>query len=317
MGSINDQPTPPLSPSSVDFYIRSAHSSIDGPSGGQNRFMAVSKQEELLLAALRQKRQLMRESFIAEEVSARIGRHSRKASKGHKTKPSTATITQDLFDFDFPTPPKAKDDVSTSSSDSSGLNRAGLEAPNTGGYEEESIGSVLFPAPRRTSQRSILKVKPEQEDVQSRRASYQSDDWPISPRTLSNFPEPGQGGVMEADTHSIASYDSKMEDNEQILLPNRYSGGASRRKSSQVLPGRGHRTRPSVVPEEPISPPPCEEKHFEASDAGVPRPDSPISPEAFPAIPTARVTVNKKLARLSAVGSAPLGSQPGWWGDDD
>jgi hypothetical protein len=306
----------------VDFYIRSAHSSIDGPSGGQNRFMAVSKQEELLLAALRQKRQLMRESFIAEEVSARIGRHSQNQLKGHKTKASTATITQDLFDFDFPTPPKGKDEISLSSSDSSKLDRLDFKPGHVGGFEDESIGSVLFPAPKRISQMSVSKAKIEQDETQQRRGSYMSEEWPISPRTLSHFPEPGQSRAAEVDSRSIASYDSSVDENEQILLPNRYSGGAGRRKSSQALPGRGHRSRVSVVPEEPGSPAfyggqQFEDEKSEDNDAGVPRPDSPISPEAFPAIPTARVTVNKKLARLSAVGSAPLGSQPGWWGDDD
>ncbi|KAK0385200.1 hypothetical protein NLU13_7678 [Sarocladium strictum] len=317
MSTINDQPTPPLSPSSVDFYIRSARSSIDGPSGGQNRFMAVSKQEELLLAALRQKRQLMRESFIAEEVSARIGRHSRKPSKGHNTKASTATITQDLFNFDFPTPPTGREDLSMASSDLSGINKAELGGANHRVYEEESIGSVLFPAPKRVSHQSVTTASQEQDESQHKRASYLSEDRPVSPRTLSDFPEPGHGRVLEGDTRSILSNDGHLEDNEQILLPNRYSGGAGRRKSSQVLPGRGYRNRPSIVPEEPISPPPWEEKHFEADDVGIPRPDSPISPSKFPTLPVARVTVNKKLARLSAVGSAPLGSQPGWWGAED
>lgn len=46
------QPTPPLSPSSVEFRVDPDDS---------NRFMAVTKQEEALLAALRQKRAKMRE----------------------------------------------------------------------------------------------------------------------------------------------------------------------------------------------------------------------------------------------------------------
>ncbi|CAK7222894.1 hypothetical protein SBRCBS47491_005019 [Sporothrix bragantina] len=82
----SDQLTPPLSPSSMDFMMRSNHTSIyDGdqgsirsaagsfsaessrsPNAGQGRFMAVTRQEELLLAALRKKRLRMRESIIAE-----------------------------------------------------------------------------------------------------------------------------------------------------------------------------------------------------------------------------------------------------------
>ncbi|CAK7200510.1 hypothetical protein SEUCBS139899_003206 [Sporothrix eucalyptigena] len=82
----SDQLTPPLSPSSMDFMMRSNHTSIyegdqgsirsaagsfsgepsRSPSAGQGRFMAVTRQEELLLAALRKKRLRMRESIIAE-----------------------------------------------------------------------------------------------------------------------------------------------------------------------------------------------------------------------------------------------------------
>ncbi|ERT02469.1 hypothetical protein HMPREF1624_00768 [Sporothrix schenckii ATCC 58251] len=86
--SSSDQPTPPLSPTSMDFMIRSnrtsaydadqglvrsANGSLPADSGaprsptaGPGRFMAVTRQEELLLAALRKKRLRMRESVIAE-----------------------------------------------------------------------------------------------------------------------------------------------------------------------------------------------------------------------------------------------------------
>lgn len=81
-----DRLTPPLSPTSMDFMMRSNHTSVcDGdqgsvrspggsfsaessrsPTTAQGRFMAVTRQEELLLAALRKKRLRMRESIIAE-----------------------------------------------------------------------------------------------------------------------------------------------------------------------------------------------------------------------------------------------------------
>lgn len=244
ISSAADQPTPPLSPSSVDFYIRSAHSSIDGPSGGQNRFMAVSRQEELLLAALRQKRQLMRESFIAEEVSARLGRHSRKSSRGHKSKTSEATITQDLFDFDFPTPPKAQ-------------------------QEDDSLDSIL-----------AHSHEPD--------AATEGEEWPISPRTILDTQKLRQ--MLDMDQQSVKSVDS----DQQILRPRCYSG--PRRRSSGTLPPR-HKPRPSVVPEE--------------TGVEVGRPDSPIAPEDFPAIPTRK---SRNMARLSAVGNGRLGG--GWWDDD-
>ncbi len=59
----SQQPTPPLSPSSVEFRQTSDRSS---------RFMAVTKQEEALLEALRQKRARMREAIIEEHETAKV-----------------------------------------------------------------------------------------------------------------------------------------------------------------------------------------------------------------------------------------------------
>lgn len=56
------QPTPPLSPTAMEFRQTSERSS---------RFMAVTKQEEALLEALRQKRARMREEIIEEHETAK------------------------------------------------------------------------------------------------------------------------------------------------------------------------------------------------------------------------------------------------------
>ncbi|KAI3321338.1 hypothetical protein HD806DRAFT_537519 [Xylariaceae sp. AK1471] len=66
------QSSDPISPSSVEFYMKSRESlQRDAMAGGsteaQNaRLMAVTRQEEMLLAALRQKRAKMRETVISE-----------------------------------------------------------------------------------------------------------------------------------------------------------------------------------------------------------------------------------------------------------
>ncbi|TQV97482.1 hypothetical protein IF1G_03225 [Cordyceps javanica] len=52
--------TPPLSPTSVDFFLRSARSSVDG-SGSQSRYMAVTRKEQMLLSALRNNKQYGKE----------------------------------------------------------------------------------------------------------------------------------------------------------------------------------------------------------------------------------------------------------------
>jgi hypothetical protein len=101
----SDQPTPPLSPTSIDFFLQSQHTSMQENdlaslrsarsgqslptiseaqalhvSGGMparpatssanrpdsSRYMAVTPQEEMLLAAMRMKRARMRETIIAE-----------------------------------------------------------------------------------------------------------------------------------------------------------------------------------------------------------------------------------------------------------
>ncbi|PHH73717.1 hypothetical protein CDD80_3620 [Ophiocordyceps camponoti-rufipedis] len=66
VASPTEQPSPPLSPTSVDFYIRSAHSSVDGGADSPSRLMAVSRQEEMLLSALRNKERFIRSSSLAE-----------------------------------------------------------------------------------------------------------------------------------------------------------------------------------------------------------------------------------------------------------
>jgi len=65
-GSSQQQQTPPLSPTSVEFCQSSQRSS---------RFMAVTKQEEALLEALRQKRARMREKIIEEHETAKSPPH--------------------------------------------------------------------------------------------------------------------------------------------------------------------------------------------------------------------------------------------------
>ncbi|KAI1100075.1 hypothetical protein F4804DRAFT_57972 [Jackrogersella minutella] len=76
----SDQPTPPLSPTSVDFHKKSSESTRQEPTAATSeeqynaRLMAVTRQEEMLLAALRKKRARMRENIIAEIEEDRDGR---------------------------------------------------------------------------------------------------------------------------------------------------------------------------------------------------------------------------------------------------
>lgn len=89
------QPTPPISPPGMELVIQSQHNpstehggpilTLSGTGTAEDeRFMAVTRQEELLLAAMRAKRARMRESHqIAESVEPVLdcGQDDRKASK--------------------------------------------------------------------------------------------------------------------------------------------------------------------------------------------------------------------------------------------
>lgn len=90
-----NQPTPPISPSSMELVTQGQHDSVPehgGPiltlsgtgTSEDERFMAVTRQEELLLAAMRAKRARMRESNQigeAVEIGLDCGQDDRKASK--------------------------------------------------------------------------------------------------------------------------------------------------------------------------------------------------------------------------------------------
>lgn len=83
----HQQPTPPHSPTSVEFR-RSSQSS--------SRFMAVTKQEEALLEALRQKRARMREKIIEEHETAKSPpRIPERVTSHYSTTSSVSTIRGD------------------------------------------------------------------------------------------------------------------------------------------------------------------------------------------------------------------------------
>lgn len=83
----HQQPTPPLSPTSVEFRQSSRSNS---------RFMAVTKQEEALLEALRQKRARMREKIIEEHETAKSPpRIPERVTSHYSTTSSVSTIRGD------------------------------------------------------------------------------------------------------------------------------------------------------------------------------------------------------------------------------
>ncbi|PSR82663.1 hypothetical protein BD289DRAFT_483718 [Coniella lustricola] len=98
------QPRSPLSPASMEFVIRDRpdpNNEHDGPiltlsgadSASEERFMAVTKQEEMLLAAMRAKRALMRESL--QQVASQGPTH--RAAGKKESVSSIRTVTADTL----------------------------------------------------------------------------------------------------------------------------------------------------------------------------------------------------------------------------
>lgn len=318
--------TPPLSPTSVDFYIRSARSSIDGP-GSQNRYMAVTRQEEMLLSALRHKKQ------HSEDQSVQLSQHPTQRNNIEAfAEDSTAEEDEEedetdsvletestadgLFDFGFPIPPTARKQTSfenaitASASMSSFASTATTDKLSQSSIAEtesilDSRQPSLTPAPAQNPIKGILKKsalqreEPQQQEV----ILYLDDDEP-SP-DLTDFSEFGYLAMSSFQSENPETAPHSSSPVSDTMLTQAYSPPKSTSDGKRV-----DRTYPSPMASVP------EDGELECEDDDIPRPDSPISPDAFPAVPQIRTTLGS-MARLSAVGSSPMMTEPGWWGDDD
>lgn len=300
MTAHTDQPTPPLSPTSVDFYIRSAHSSIDGP-GGHNRFMAVTRQEEMLLSALRHKRQTMRESKVSNQPFS----EERKASQKHRSKASDATVTN-LLDFDFPVPPSSNDSTpqpNRATFDTQRVRQTSgtdIRSDSPSDYGDDA-DSIISPAPIHPRQsQMILKnsryqpPEPEPKPLEDER--YNAPHQEINPEDLDDLLR----GIGKANSRSPP----------QRTRSSRRSSSSS----SSSWNSRPERRVPKLTLTSNMDPVMESDDHMEA--AGIPRPDSPISPSVFPLPPT-MAPLNKRMARLSAVGGVRMGDAPDWFKMDE
>lgn len=322
--------TPPLSPTSVDFYIRSARSSIDGP-GSQNRYMAVTRQEEMLLSALRHKKQHGKEPSIDIPNQSAQKYDSPAFSEGalatEEAEEETDSILETginvadaMFDFGFPAPPTARkqsffeNTITASASMSSRASTATTDKLSVSSIAEtESMSDMrhasLTPAPLgQIPLKGILK-KPslQREEPEQQEVILYLDDAEPSP-DMTDFSEFGYLGLP-----SLQSEDSQTSLHSGSPVSDTMLTQATAASSKSISDGkrveRPHRS-PSAMAPVP------EDNELEYEDEDIPRPDSPISPDAFPAVPQIRTTLSS-MARLSAVGSAPMMNEPGWWGDDD
>lgn len=352
-----DQLTPPLSPTSVDFYIRSAHTSIDGP-GTHSRLMAVTHQEQMLLSALRNKQQAMGRTSMSqvseedEEERVDVGTEEKaekmsieqqeieddtwtddlespiegQQQKGHRSKGSQTTITGSTFDFGFPAPPSFKESKAVQNESSTGRRKSsGVLAPIQTNFlllGGDSIPPSPAGPPPTLALPALPKPKKSLKSSSSRDtvSTHGQQDVPLFFDDTEPSPDLADIQDWELATSPIAE---TLTPDAMLAIPwpedkrgqgSSKHGNHSSKTDSQVFLHPNSFSRPKFNKHDLL-----EEEEQSSDDAGdVPRPDSPISPEAFPAVPTKRTTMGN-MARLSAVGPGLLGNagQAGWWGDDD
>ncbi|PHH82462.1 hypothetical protein CDD83_3254 [Cordyceps sp. RAO-2017] len=300
VSSSTDQLTPPLSPTSVDFFIRSARSSIDGP-GSHNRLMAVTRQEEMLLSALRQKQRAMRGSALAElqkkteqddgeegtpkevEIDGQDARKAswasqRGASNERPSRASQRTATEPgRVGLDFSA-------ASSSKNDSGGwCERA---RPAARAYRRWSAAAIVTNSESRRHSQASSGCGPSAEEV-----PFILDETEPSP-DLSDF----------RDWHAATTKnEATMAGRPTSRCDHADSQGRASHQSNPSRPQSRSRSeslvRLSDVAEEASA--------ATRDEADIPRPDSPISPESFPSVPPGQKPRRNK-ARLSAVGPGVL-----------
>ncbi|AEO55692.1 hypothetical protein MYCTH_2299779 [Thermothelomyces thermophilus ATCC 42464] len=265
----------------------SAASSIhDGNSG---RFMAVTRQEEMLLAALRMKRARMREDIIAE-------------FEGDMERDEHHELRREM----------TNDSIGTSGSMTRQSSRSTMR---------QEMGA-LSARPRRPSE-----AEPRREHLTSGDLlGVVIPQSPLDPTIRTPVLEIGEfipseesrstqsSGALERKDSRASSVNSQRSGSSKrrsslgsMTAPasrrsQRGDGSSSRQNSRQVSPN-GHKDLPHRIPEDPA------EDDDDDDDVGIPRPDSPISPSDFPVPVSIR---NNQQVRLSAVGFYKPSSDSGW-----
>ncbi|KAL2759339.1 hypothetical protein ACRALDRAFT_2023557 [Sodiomyces alcalophilus JCM 7366] len=305
------------------------------------RFMAVTRQEQMLLAALRSKRAMMRENAntIPEAAVELESPLPEEMLYGHKHTSSQATIRG----------PAAAGDGNPHQHQSQ-PQFPPLRHQGSG----TSTGTVKFGSQTTTKQRDSSRS--------SSRLSNRSAEMMAQQKTARR-PSPGLGDfafdhVDEEDAEGDESDGFLYSHRDRVVLATPPADGA---RQGEQRPGNdqdarrgsassGRTNKTPITSAPPPGPPPTtlpdppprtaapREKRAVSRESrprkghGVPRPDSPISAACWPVPPTStpasraasvagrRVpadTARRKAVRLSAVGG-PGGSGPelGWWGDD-
>ncbi|KAI1410671.1 hypothetical protein F5Y13DRAFT_167132 [Hypoxylon sp. FL1857] len=348
----SDQPTPPLSPTSAEFYKKSSSESARKESTASAaseqphnaRLMAVTRQEEMLLAALRKKRARMRENIIAEIEEDRGSRAGSGATEEDVERMASANLRDAEKQAAKETREaraKAKQPKNYPTRASSLMGRSGQRSSSGHGrVRDRSNGPRSGDKPPSTSHSDPIeknphrtRISPEPESRRTGKARHE--------RVLLYLDRPIDSIDVIDQAEPSPDLSEFMEEEFEFPLPD---GRRSRIRSKlQETTGR---PRPDSSPVSPKSsplkapPPKPETRVIEDIDANdfdfeevvdrrkparlqpvpekeIPRPDSPVSPaNGLLAPSTLGHTKGKKSAvRLSAVGQ--VSSPVPWWGDDD
>ncbi|KAK5658034.1 hypothetical protein OQA88_2589 [Cercophora sp. LCS_1] len=323
-----EEPTPPLSPTSVDFYLQSQRSSriafdvdnrstysgrslgsakgkvrpgsVSSQHDSSGRFMAVTRQEEMLLAALRQKRARMREDILAEfedtmthEEEERLERQVTNGSSSGVSRQSSMSTMRTLEPGSLGAL-TARPQIRVN---------AGKEAEKTAVREQ-----ILLMMDRPSGSGAGLETAEPSPDLDGLLGFDDSMEFPMPERRGSKASSKasvdsasgGSGASSRSRKTALSVSGLRSTPRSREFADHRRSRGSSRRGSEKDIP--------AGIPEDP--------REKEEEEADVPRPDSPISPDDFPMSMSMSMSMTrKKQVRLSAVGNPKPNIEAGWWDD--
>lgn len=296
--------TPPLSPSSMDFTISTVHD--EAMPLHKEHFMGVTQQEQMLITALRQKRELMRKNSEASQTSA-----SPRRVKGHRSKASSVILT-DALKFGFPLPPGQSHGVASSAASASSTLNLPLQ-----GDEDQSISGVSARTTS-TADGTIFMLSP---PPSTHHRPSRNDMLNPSHHQTSGYENHGNHVLLYFDPTSPPALTAEgTESKFDLRTPEEIQPPTPRAVAPETKryprPRPANRRNPPAVEDVKIKQAPAPIPT--ATEIDMPRPDSPVSTDLsdMPNEVWSRRASNNQ-ARLSAVGPPRLGGEFGWWDDDD
>jgi len=342
-----------VAPTSIDIYLQSQRSSTTGQDNssiysGQSfgkgsrrdsttssvrddssgRFMAVTRQEEMLLAALRMKRARMREDIIAEfegDMEREENGLQRRTTNDSTSATSSSRVSRQSSNSTM----RTTETTGALSARPQPRPQIRISADAT---EKRAATEKQQAAAAARGQILLMMDRPVKDEVECETAEPSpdglSDFFHFDDASHEMFPMP----ASSSSSHHLSQKETERRGSKTSSTNSGSTSGASRsavgRPGAWVapLPARekpraratsnsrrdSDQISPKTVvqraaPEQRILEGPAEEEE----DAGIPRPDSPISPSDFPA--PVMSMARKRQVRLSAVGNYKPNIESGWW----